>query len=114
LLQAVCVIEDVHSHCCQIRQIENPPEAGNRAGSGSKTRHLVQEHRKVCPLPSDTIAGFPDEKNKGRNQAGHDKHPVLALETQKGEMLDQKLHCSRPRFMQDKRFSSVNILFIYL
>jgi hypothetical protein len=114
LLKAVCVIDDVHSACFQVRQIENSPEAGNRAGLGSKARRLVQEHRKVCSPASDTIAGLPDEKNKGRDQASHDKHPVLALETQNGKMLDQELHRRRPLFMQDKRSSSVNILFIYL
>jgi hypothetical protein len=65
-------------------------------------------------LASDTIAGFPDKQNKCRNQAGHDEHPVLTLEAQKGEMLNQELHRCRPVFMQNKRSRSVNILFIYL
>jgi hypothetical protein len=45
---------------------------------------------------SQPIAGRPGEQHKGGDQADHDKHPVLDLEAQNGEMLDQKLHLSRP------------------
>jgi hypothetical protein len=65
-------------------------------------------------LPSlDPIAGLPNEQNIGGDQADHDKHPVLDLEAQNGETLDQKLHRSRPLFGQDKRFGDGNILFLY-
>jgi hypothetical protein len=50
------------------------------------------------------VAGLPNEKNESRDQGGHDQHPVLAFETQKGKMLDQKPHRSLPIFMQDRRF----------
>jgi hypothetical protein len=63
--------------------------------------------------PSGPIADDPNEQNIGRNQANQDKHPVLAFETQKGEMLDEKLHRSRPLFGQDKRIGNRNILFLY-
>jgi hypothetical protein len=53
---------------------------------------------------SGPIAGFPHEKNENRDQPNHDKHPVLNFETQKGEMLNEKLHCPRSLFVQDKRF----------
>jgi hypothetical protein len=62
---------------------------------------------------SGPIAGFPNEKNESRDQPNHDKHPVLAFETQKGEMLNKKLHCPRSRFVQDKRFGGGNISFPY-
>jgi hypothetical protein len=62
----------------------------------------------------DPIAGLPNEQNIGGDQANHDKHPVLDLEAQNGETLDQKLHRSRPLFGQDKRFGDRNILFLYL
>jgi hypothetical protein len=64
-------------------------------------------------LRSDSIASLPDEQNESRDHANHDKHPVLALETQKGEMLNEKLHRFRPLFVQDRHFSSKNILFLY-
>jgi hypothetical protein len=47
---------------------------------------------------SNPVASLPDEKNKRRDQRNHDKHPVLAFETQKGEMLNKKLHHSRSLF----------------
>jgi hypothetical protein len=64
--------------------------------------------------PSGPIAGLPDEKNENRDHANHDKHPVLALETQKGEMLNEELHRARSLFVQDRRFGDENILFLYL
>jgi hypothetical protein len=62
---------------------------------------------------SGPIASLPDEKNKSRYHANHDEHPVLAFETQKGEMLDEKLHRARSLFAQDRRFGRENILFLY-
>jgi hypothetical protein len=47
---------------------------------------------------SNPVASLPDEKNKRRDQRNHDKHPILAFETQKGEMLNEKLHHSRSLF----------------
>jgi hypothetical protein len=75
----------------------------------------VMKHR---PAPaasgSGSIASLPDEKNEDRDYASHDKHPVLAFETQKGEMPNEKLHRFRPLFVQDRRFGHENILFLYL
>jgi len=65
-------------------------------------------------LPSGPIAGLPDEKNESRDHANHDKHPILTFETQKSKTLNEKLHRSRSLFVQDRRFSRKNILFIYL
>jgi hypothetical protein len=59
----------------------------------------------AASLPSDSIASLPDEKNESRDQANHDKHPVLAFETQKGKMLNQKLHRFRPHFLQNKHLA---------
>jgi hypothetical protein len=67
----------------------------------------------LIELPSDPVANFPGEKNESGDQANRDEHPVLAFETQKGEMLSEKLHRYRPLFVQDKRLSSGNILFLY-
>jgi hypothetical protein len=64
-------------------------------------------------LRSGSIASPPDEKNESRDHANHDKHPVLAFETQKGKMLNEKLHRARSLFVQDRRFSRENILFLY-
>ncbi|WP_154071580.1 hypothetical protein [Bradyrhizobium lablabi] len=50
---------------------------------------------------SEPIASLPDQKNKSRGQSGRDEHPVLAFETEKIEMLDQKLHRVRPIFWAD-------------
>jgi hypothetical protein len=44
----------------------------------------------------DPIAGLPNEQSIGGDHANHDQHPVLDLEAQNGETLDQKLHRSRP------------------
>jgi hypothetical protein len=50
-------------------------------------------HPAVVSVP---FARLPDIKNEGRDQSDHDKHPVLGIETQKGEMLDEKWHRSVP------------------
>ena len=50
----------------------------------------------LIELPSDPVASFPGKKNESGDQANRDKHPVLAFETQKGEMLSEKLHRYRP------------------
>jgi hypothetical protein len=47
---------------------------------------------------SESIPGFPDEENENGDYPDHDKHPVLNLEAQKSEMLDQKMHRSAPNF----------------
>jgi hypothetical protein len=67
------------------------------------------------------IAAFPNEKNVGRNQPNHNKHPVLAFKTQKSKMLNKKLHRSAPvsctfsiLSVQDNHFGVRNILFSYL
>jgi hypothetical protein len=62
---------------------------------------------------SDPVARLPDKKNESGHQANHDKHPVLEIEAQKRKPLDEKVHCSRPVFEQDKRFADKNILFLY-
>jgi hypothetical protein len=51
--------------------------------------------RRIQPS-SDPIAALPNEQDIGGDQADHDKHPVLDLEAQNGEMLDQKLHRPAP------------------
>jgi hypothetical protein len=66
------------------------------------------------PLRSGPVASLPDEKNEDRNYAHQNKHPVLAFETQKGEMLNKELHVARSLFVQDRRFGRKNILFLYL
>jgi ABC-type Fe3+/spermidine/putrescine transport system ATPase subunit len=48
------------------------------------------------------------------DQADHDEHPVLDFETQKVEMLDEKLcHLSPQLFRQDRGFGAKDILFLY-
>jgi hypothetical protein len=64
--------------------------------------------------PSGPIAGNPDEHNVGCNQANQDKHPVLDFETQKGEMLNERMHRAGPIFGQDKRFGKRDTLFLYV
>jgi hypothetical protein len=46
----------------------------------------------------ESIPGFPDKENEDGDYPDHDKHPVLNLEAQKSEMLDQKMHRSAPNF----------------
>ncbi|HKB89608.1 MAG TPA: hypothetical protein VKC60_03710 [Opitutaceae bacterium] len=53
---------------------------------------------------SHPIAILPDEKNVGRDHPNHDKHPVLAFETQKSKMLNEKLHRPPPPFCAGKAF----------
>jgi hypothetical protein len=68
----------------------------------------------LIALRSGPIASLPDEENENRDHANHDKHPVLAFETQKSKMLNEKLHRFRPLFVQNRRFDGKNILFLYL
>jgi hypothetical protein len=68
----------------------------------------------LIALCSGPIASLPDKENENRDHAYHDKHPVLAFETQKGKMLNEKLHRFRPLFVQDRHFGGKNILFLYL
>jgi hypothetical protein len=60
----------------------------------------LQDMSKHRPAPGglSPIAILPDEKNKSRDHADHDKHPVLTFETQKRKMLDEKLHRLSPSF----------------
>jgi hypothetical protein len=75
----------------------------NRVGSPHKTDLprtgvSVRPHfrgRRIGRL-LDPVAGFPSEPDKGGDHANHDKHPVLDLEAQNGEMLDQKVHFPAP------------------
>jgi len=69
--------------------------------------------RLTAILKLSSIARLPDEKNEGRDQSNHDKHPVLNFESQKGKMPDKKLHRQRPLFVQAKGFGGRNILFFY-
>jgi hypothetical protein len=88
------------------------------SGSGSAVPSLSWQNRPGFPRAPDLavldpIAGLQNEQDIGGDHANHDKHPVLDLEAQNGEMLDQKLHRFRPLFGQDKRFDGRNILFLY-
>jgi hypothetical protein len=62
---------------------------------------------------SRPVASLPDENNESCGQPNDDEHPVLDFETQKGEMLNEKMHRSRSLFGQDRRFGDKNILFLY-
>jgi hypothetical protein len=63
---------------------------------------------------SEPIARSPHEQDKGNGQAHHDEHPILNFESQKVEMLDEKLHHSGPPiFEQDRGSGDKNILFLY-
>jgi len=80
-------------------------EAMQRGGLSAATpEHAMAEqtwldfHGRLISSSLDPIAGFPNEQNEGGDHANHDKHPVLHLEAQNGEMLDQKLHCFPPPF----------------
>jgi hypothetical protein len=85
---------------------------GNSEPEMAKWDRLLFRGRPIWPS-LDPIAGLPDVQNIGGDHANHDQHPVLDLEAQKGEMLDQKLHRSSPLFGQDKRFGRRTILFLY-
>jgi hypothetical protein len=52
----------------------------------------------ACHRFSESIPRLPGEERKNRDQGDHDKHPVLDFETQKSEMLDEKVHCNAPNF----------------
>jgi hypothetical protein len=59
----------------------------------------------VARLPSDPIAGLPDEDNENCDQPNADSHPVLAFEPQKSKMLSKNLHAPAPiPLWQDKEF----------
>lgn len=62
---------------------------------------------------SDFVVGFPNEKTECCDEDDHDEHPVLALDAEKAEFFDQKLHGTRPFVEQRTRFGGRNILFLY-
>jgi hypothetical protein len=91
--------------------------AGNHAGRPNEADPLRTDVR-AGPIEGmqrclAAIAGFPNEQNEGGDHGKHDEHPVLYLEAQNGEMLDQKLHFPRLLCGHDKRFGGGNILFLY-
>ena len=60
---------------------------------------------------SDPMAILPNERNKNCDHSNCNEHPVLAVETQKGKMLNKKLQRSHSPllfcpcfFAQNKRF----------
>jgi hypothetical protein len=57
------------------------------------------------------IAGLPDKKHVNRDQSDDDQHPALAFESQKGEMLNEKMHHARPNFTGAWVVRGKNILF---
>jgi hypothetical protein len=65
-------------------------------------------------LPSDSIAGLPNEKHIDRDRPSDHQHPVLALEAKKGEMLNQKLHHARPNFRQSIGLSEAEIYYFHI
>jgi hypothetical protein len=62
---------------------------------------------------SDSIACLPNKKNVGRDQDGHDEHPVLDFKAQNGEMLDKKSHRRLLFLVQDGDIGIRNIFFVY-
>lgn len=57
------------------------------------------------------IASLPDKKHVNRDQSGDNQHPVLAFESQKGEMLNEKLHHARPNFYRSIGRSGAKIYY---
>jgi hypothetical protein len=64
-------------------------------GIGNQHKHRAPT-RRIYPSLSLPIAGLPDKKHVNCDQSDDDQHPVLALESQKGEILNEKLHHARP------------------
>jgi hypothetical protein len=86
------------------RPSSGPP--GFAGGDDDFERLLLfrQENGSIWSPLSDSIAGFPGDKNESRDQSEHDEHPVLTFETQERKMLYQKLHCPTPVLGQNKPF----------
>jgi hypothetical protein len=82
------------------RGTKKPPEFGGFSQRRTKTwRHWPDRS------PSVPIASLPDKKDEGHDQSSGDQHPVLAVETKKCKTLNEKLHRSRPCFVQNKRLA---------
>lgn len=60
-----------------------------------------------------SIIGLPGKKDIGRDHCDDDKHPVLALEAQKGEGFNEKLHDARLIQAECMSFAEKNVLFMY-
>jgi hypothetical protein len=79
-----------------------PQRVASRNRRQPQTDHAIAVP--ACPsfdggliwLPSGPTTGLPNKKDENRDQRDHDQHPVLALETEKRETLDEKLHRSCP------------------
>jgi len=58
-------------------------------------------------LVSGPIAVLAHNRDKNGDQSNHDQHPVLAVESQKGKMFNQKLQrfLSLRFFVQNKHFA---------
>jgi hypothetical protein len=57
---------------------------------------MVQADRTIVSDSRSTpITRLPRKESVGRDHRDHNQHPVLTLETQKGEWLNEELHGAR-------------------
>lgn len=59
------------------------------------------------------IADLPDKKHVNCDQSDDDQHPVLAFESHKGEMLNEKMHRARPNFYRSLGRSGKKYIILY-
>jgi hypothetical protein len=79
-----------------------------RAGSLRDEKELPGSRGpRGAALVSAPIAVLPCEGNKNGDQSNHNQHPVLAVESQKGKMFNEKLQTFPlpPFFVQNKHFA---------
>jgi hypothetical protein len=62
---------------------------------------------------SSPISRPPDKKDESGNHSRDDKHPVLNVETEKADTLNEKSHRRRSFFLQSMHLCGENILFLY-
>jgi hypothetical protein len=74
---------------------------------------LVMGKCGVSPLPLFSTTGSPGEQRIGRDHRDDNQHPILALEAQKSEGFNEKLHDACLIQAQHKPFAEKNILFLY-
>jgi hypothetical protein len=65
--------------------------------------------------PPSSLARFPNPENVDRARPDDDRHPVLEIDAQKGEMLHQEIHLGAPfrRALPGALFGSLATTYLF-
>jgi hypothetical protein len=85
------------SHSNDVRKLSIYRRSMRIACGGTKPLVIA---RRSQPRQSDPASAPPDEENEGSDQESNNEHPDLPIESEKAELLDEKLHRFRPVVVQ--------------